>query len=228
MLEAVAEGVWIADGPVVPFFGFPYSTRTAVVRLGDGGLWIWSPIEATPELRAELDRLGPVRHLVSPNKIHHLFLGPWKEHYPDARLYASPGLVPRRPDLTFDAELGECLEPSWGSEIEHVIFRGSFALEEVVFFHRASRTAFVTDLVQRFDPGKLAIFARWVMKLDGLVGPNGSTPREWRLSFLRRGPARTALRTLLEWDPEQVVIAHGEWIRERGREVLARSLSWIG
>ena len=24
-------------------------------------------------------RLGPVRHLVSPNKIHHLFLGEWAQ-----------------------------------------------------------------------------------------------------------------------------------------------------
>lgn len=228
MLDEIAPSVWIVDGPVVSFLGFPYSTRMAVVRLGDGSLWVWSPVEATDELRAAVDALGPVRHLVAPNKIHHLFLGPWREAYPEARLYAPPGLRERRRDLSFDADLGDEPEPSWGEEIEHVIFRGSRVLEEVVFFHPASRTAFVTDLVQRFDPEKLPTVARWIMRLDSLVGPEGSTPREWRLTFLRRGPTRKALRKLLDWNPARVVIAHGEWIRENGRDVLARSLRWIG
>ena len=34
-----------------------------------------------------------------------------------------------------------------------------------------------------------------LMRLDGLVGPDGSTPRELRASFLSRGRARAALRT---------------------------------
>lgn len=228
LLEPIADSVWIADGPIVSFLGFPYSTRMAVVRLRDGGLWVWSPTEATNELRESIDALGPIRFLVAPNKIHHLFLAPWCAAYPDAKLYAPPGLREKRKDLSFDADLGDAPIDEWGGEIAHVVFRGSFALEEVVFFHPASRVAFVTDLIQRFDPKKLSAFSRLIMRLDSLVGPNGSTPREWRLSFLRRGPARQALRTLLEWDPEQVVIAHGENIRENGREVVARSLSWLG
>ncbi len=68
-------------------------------------------------------------------------------------------------------------------QIEQVVFRGSFALEEVVFFHRASRTAIVCDLVQRLARAKG--LKGMVMRLNGLVGENGSTPREWRASFLR-------------------------------------------
>jgi len=35
------------------------------------------------------------------------------------------------------------------------------------------------------------------MKLAGLVGPDGSTPREWRLAFWDRNTARQALRKAL-------------------------------
>ena len=73
-LEQLGPEIWIADGGIVSFFGYDYPTRMAVVRLDDGGLWLWSPVEATSELVEEVHALGPVRHLVSPNKLHHLFL----------------------------------------------------------------------------------------------------------------------------------------------------------
>lgn len=47
-----------------------------------------------------------VRFLVSPNRLHHLFLAEWKSAYPQARLYASPGLRKERRDLAIDGELG--------------------------------------------------------------------------------------------------------------------------
>jgi hypothetical protein len=65
------------------------------------------------------------------------------------------------------------------------------------------------------------------MRLDGLVGPNGSTPREWRASFLRRGPARAARERVLGWKPERLLIAHGECARSGAAEIVARALRWI-
>jgi hypothetical protein len=168
-----------------------------------------------------------VHHLVSPNKLHHLFLGQWAQAWPKARLWASPGLARRRRDLHFDGELGDSPDPAWADDIDQVIFHGSFGMEEVVFFHRASRSAIITDLVQKFDPASLRGWQRLLMRLDGLVGPDGSTPREWRLTFWNRRAAREALRKALAWDPRRLIIAHGEWVRENGRDVLARSLAWI-
>jgi hypothetical protein len=228
MLTEIDRDIWIAEGPSVSFFGFPYPTRMTLVRLSDGGLWLCSPIELTDALAGEIKALGPVRHLVSPNKIHHLFLGQWAQAWPEAKLWASPGLARRRRDLSFDGELGDAAEPAWERDIDQLIFRGSFALEEVVFFHRASRSAIITDLVQKFDPTTQRGWRGLLMRLDGLVGPEGSTPRELRLTFWNRRAAREALRKMLGWNPQRLIIAHGQWVRENGREALARSLSWIG
>jgi hypothetical protein len=228
LLTEVARDIWIADGPSVPFLGVPYPTRTTLVRLGDGGLWVCSPIHLTPQLKARVDELGPVRHLVSPNKIHHLAMGDWARTWPDAQLYASPGLARRRRDLSFHGVLGDHADAAWVRDIDQVIFHGSFFMEEVVFFHRSSQTAIVTDLVQRFDPTTLGTWQRAYMKLDGLVGPNGSTPREWRLSFWNRAAVRCAKCKVLGWNPRHVIIAHGEWVRDHGRDVLERALAWMG
>jgi hypothetical protein len=228
MLTEIDRDIWIAEGPSVSFFGFPYPTRMTLVRLSDGGLWLCSPIELTDALAGEIKALGPVRHLVSPNKIHHLFLGQWAQAWPEAKLWASPGLARRRRDLSFDGELGDAAEPAWERDIDQLIFRGSFALEEVVFFHRASRSAIITDLVQKFDPTTQRGWRGLLMRLDGLVGPEGSTPRELRLTFWNRRAAREALRKMLGWNPQRLIIAHGQWVRENGREALARALSWVG
>jgi hypothetical protein len=228
MLTEIGRDLWVADGPSVPFLGVPYPTRMTVVRLSDGGLWVCSPIRLDGGLKAAVDECGPVRHLVSPNKLHHLYLGGWAQAWPAAKVYASPGLAKRRRDLSFHSELGDEPDRAWAADIDQVIFHGSFAMEEVVFFHRASRTAVVTDLVQRFDPATLHGWRRVVMTLDGMVGPRGSTPREWRLSFWIRAPARRAKRTLLGWNPQRAIIAHGECIRDNAREVLGHALAWIG
>ena len=228
MLREIDADIWIADGPTVPFFGIPYPTRMTVVRLGDGGLWVCSPIRLDDGLKAAVEGLGLVRYLVSPNKIHHLFLGDWARAWPAAKLYASPGLARRRRDLSFAAALGDQPDPAWAADIDQVIFHGSFAMEEVVFFHRSSRTAIFTDLVQRFDPASLHGWRRALMKLDGMVGPNGGAPREWRLSFWNRAAARRARQKVLDWNPRRVIIAHGEWVRANGRDVLEHSLAWMG
>ena len=43
-LEKLDDALWVAEGDIVSFFGFPYPTRSVVVRLDAGRLWVWSPI----------------------------------------------------------------------------------------------------------------------------------------------------------------------------------------
>jgi hypothetical protein len=227
MLEEFGPSLYVADGPTVSFMSFPYPTRMAIARLADGSAWVWSPIALGPELESAVDSIGPVRHIVSPNKIHHLFLKEWIDRWPDARVHAPPGLAKRRPDLHFDEELGDEANPDWAGEIDQTIFRGSIAMEEVVFFHRLSRTAIFCDLVQRHGPENIKGLKGMVMRLDGLVGEHGSTPREWRVSFLRRARARAARERVLAWKPEQLLIAHGSCARENATQILERALAWM-
>ena len=212
---------------MVSFFGFPYPTRMAVARLSDGNVWVWSPIALTRDLADEVQSIGPVRYIVSPNKLHHLFLQAWADRWPEARLYAPPGLAGKKAALHVYAELDDQPNPSWEADIDQVVFRGSFAMAEVAFFHRASRTAIIGDLIQRFSDEHISGWKGTVMRLSGLVGEPGSTPRDWRASFLRHGPARAALRKVLEWNPERLLIAHGSCAQAGAANIIAAALSWI-
>lgn len=227
MLTPFGQDIFFADGPTVSFYGFPYPTRMVVVRLSTGKVWVWSPIALTEGLATAVESVGPVCYIVSPNKLHHLALPVWRSRWPDARLYAPPGLALKNKDIHFDAELGDEPDPAWMSDIEQVVFRGSFAMEEVVFFHRASRTAIFGDLIQRFPEATTTGWKGMLMRLDGLVGQHGSAPREWRLSFLSRERARAARRKVLEWKPDRLLIAHGECVTSGATEIIATALKWI-
>lgn len=227
MLIPFGQNLYIIDGPAVSFYGFPYPTRMAIVRLPSGKTWVWSPIGLTEALADAVEAVGPVGYIVSPNKLHHLALSAWNRRWPDAQLYAPPGLARKVKALRFDAELGDAPDPQWADDIDQVVFRGSFAMEEVVFFHRASRTAMFGDLIQRFPEASAKGWKGALMRLDGLVGQHGSTPREWRLSFLPRDAARAARQTVLDWKPERLVIAHGECVYGQATAIIADALRWI-
>jgi Domain of unknown function (DUF4336) len=226
LLHEFGPGIWLGDGPIVSFYGFPYPTRMALIRLPDG-LFVWSPIALSAALRREVDGLGPVRWLVSPNRLHHLYLGEWKSAYPAARLYASPGLRRKRTDLGFDAELGDSPEPEWTDDVDQVLMRGSFAMTEVAFFHRASRTAMFADLIENLPRDWFKGWRGMIARLDGIVAPNPGAPREWRASFLDRRAARAALGRILAWPIERVLVAHGECATANGAAFVRRAFGWL-
>ena len=226
-LQRIGERLWVADGPSVSFFGFPYPTRMAIARLADRSLWVWSPVELDDALRAAVEALGRPRYIVEPNKLHHLALTGWVQAWPDLEAFAPPGLARKRDDVAFAAELTDEAPAAWREEIEQVRVEGSFAMTEVLFFHRPSRTCLVGDLIQKHEPASMKAWQRWVMKADGLVGPDGSTPREWRLTFFDRKKARAAIARAFAWEPDNLVIAHGSCAFGDGAEVLRESLSWL-
>ncbi len=228
LLREFGPGVWICEGPVVPFVcGFPYPTRMAVIRLSDGGLFLWSPVALSAALRREIDALGPVRHLVSPNFLHHLFLGEWRSAYPEARLYASPGLRKRRKDLAFDADLADAPDSAWAADIDQVLVRGSLVMTEVVFFHRASRAAIFADLIENLPRDWFKGWRGVAARLDGIIAPDPGAPREWRATFLDRRAARAALERILAWPIERVLIAHGECPTTNGSAFVRRAFAWL-
>lgn len=228
ILREFGPALYTADGPTVSFHGFPYPTRMALARLPGEGLWVWSPIALTEQLVREVEALGTVKHIVSPNRLHHLFLREWALRWPNALLHAPPGLARQRPDLHFDVDLAVQVNgPSLTNIIDQVVFRGSFAMEEVVFFHRASRTAIFGDLIQRFPPSGAKGWKGMLMRLAGLVGEHGGTPPDWQASFLRRKPARVARNAVLAWNPERLLIAHGECVQSGAAAVIAAALAWI-
>lgn len=233
-LQPIGEEIWIAEGPVLQWgYGipvtFPFPTRMTVIRLCDGGLFVHSPTGADDGLVAEVAALGPVSHIVSPNMLHHVFVGDWAKRFPAARLWAAPG-VRKRSDVAFTDDLGDLPPPEWAADIDQRIARGSRLMEEVVFFHRRSQTLILADLIENFEAGRLhGWFNHLMYRLIGVMAPGGRAPRDLRMTFAGR---HHLLRPVVDWmidcAPRQVVIAHGRWIREDAVAVVRRAFDWVG
>jgi hypothetical protein len=89
-----------------------------VIRLADHSLFVISPIQLSEAVRVAVDALGTVKYLVAPNHLHHLHLGDWGQAYPQAKLYATPRLPGKRPDLSFHKTLGTNEpEPEWAGQV---------------------------------------------------------------------------------------------------------------
>ena len=198
----------------------------SVVRLSGGDLWLHSPIGLTGRLEGKLDRLGPVRFVVCPNRMHHPFVEDYFAAYPDARVYASPGLPEKRPDLPFHGVLGDGPEPGWADDLDQALFRGERLLREVVFCDRGSRALILTDLLQSAHPESppLTRFVHRAYRTYGDPGP----PLPVRLGFRDKAAARASLERVLSWDFEKVVLAHGRLVQTGGKATLRNAFSFLG
>lgn len=227
MLQLFAEEIWTAAGPIVTNLAFDFPTRMIIIRLSDGALFVWSPITLSRELRAAVDQLGVVRHIVAPNTLHHLSLEEWHRAYPDATLHAVPELRAKRPNLIWGSDLGDRPSAEWSDDIDQVIIRGNRITTEAIFFHRRSRTAIFTDLIQQFDAGWFKGWRGVVAKLDLMTTPEPTVPRKYRMAFRDRSMARKALQQIMAWPTEAVLAAHAAPIRHGGRAAIARAFDWL-
>jgi hypothetical protein len=233
VLKPVAENVWIADGPEirmrVGFFGVPFPTRMTLLRLPGGDLWLHSPIAPDAALVRQVSALGPLRFLIAPNNLHYWWIADWKDRFPQAEVFAAPGVAraARRP-MPAHRTLGADPPPAWMETIDQVLIEGD-VLGEVDFFHRPSRTLVLTDLVENFElPRVRNRLMRWLVRLGGAADPDGKTPRDMQWSFLRsRDAVRAAVRQMIAWQPEIVIVAHGRWYEKDGAAELRRAFRWI-
>lgn len=228
MLKELGPEIWIVDGPTVTAAaGFHYPTRMAVIRLSSGGLFIWSPILLTDDLRAEVNTLGDVRYLIPPNALHHVFLDDWQRGYQNAKVYAPPGLRKKRKDIRFDGDFDDTPIVDWVADIDLVIMRGNLITTEIVFFHRKSGTVLLTDLIQHFRPKWFRGWRAIVARLDLMVAAEPSVPRKFRAAFTDRRAARASLQRVLAWPAEKVLMAHGDPVTEGGQAFIRRAFRWL-
>jgi len=222
-LEPFADGVWVEARPL-RFFGVETGTRMTVVRLADGGLFVHSPVALAGGTRAAVDALGPVRAIVAPSRFHHLYVGEWIAAYPGAVVCACPGLEQKRRDVSWQRVLGGDPEPEWRGELDQVFFGARPLENEVVFFHRRSRTLVCADAIFNLAHHPSA-FTRLVARAMG-NGKPGATYLE-RVLIRDRRAARAQVDRMLAWNPDRLVLAHGELIGSGAADVVRRAYAWL-
>jgi hypothetical protein len=223
-LVAVASGLWSVTHTMRFPGGVRIPTRMSVARLGGDGLWVHSAVPIDDALAAEIAVLGKVLYVVAPNCFHHLHIGSLLARFPEAKLFGAPGLAQKRADLPFAGALGEGSSVPWVATIDQIVLEGAPKLNEVVFFHRASRSLLVTDLFfNMMEPETWA--TGMVLRMMGTYKRFGPS-RAWRFYCKDRKALKASVEKVLAWDFVRVLPAHGavfeaDDAREQSRWFLA-------
>ncbi len=209
-ITAFAPGaIWFVDYPV-RYFGMDVAARMVIIRLASGKVMLISPCEITAELKDGIEAIGPVAYIVAPGTFHHLHVPSAQAAFPEAETWICPGLETKRPDLRFDGILGPEPQPGWAGDLDQEPVGGNRVISEVVFFHRASRTLIVTDLIELI--GDMTPGVGWKLRFWWAVFRMWNKPRpapEYTMGWKDRKRAAASLARILAWDFDRILLQHG-------------------
>lgn len=85
----------------------------------------------------------------------------------------------------------------------------------------------MTDLIENFESDKLRPgLVSWLAWLGAVRDPNGQMPRDMRLTFSKE-ELRQAVKTMLAWEPQRIILAHGRWYDHDAASELCRAFCWL-
>ncbi|MCA9409159.1 MAG: DUF4336 domain-containing protein [Candidatus Omnitrophica bacterium] len=222
--ELALNQIWVCRQPF-RFFGIEIGVRMTVIRFPDERLFLHSPVQLDELLKSQLDKLGVVKYIVSPNNMHHFYIGDYFDVYPDASIYASPGLKEKRADLNFRYQLHDQPEDVWHNELDQILFQGDDRLQEIVLFHYATKTLLLGDLIMNFDD-QYPPLTRMTAKFMGMYNQPVSTIRT-TLTDTQKKMAKYSVERILKWDFDRIILSHGQIIKENGREIFKQAFAWL-
>src|SRR5262245_25564318 len=106
MLRELDRDLWCLDQDLRMSAGMHMPVRMTVVRT-EQGLWLHSPVAIDDATAKAIDSLGPVRDIVAPSLLHHLYARAACERWPSATLHGPASLAHKRPDLALGRTLAE-------------------------------------------------------------------------------------------------------------------------
>lgn len=223
MLTQHGPDLWTLDQPL-KLGGAAFGTRSTIVRLPSGDLWVLSPTEPTAEVQAALNGLGPVRYLVAPNTFHHLYVPAAQAAWPQAELWISAALAAKKPGLSPTGLLDAPLPAEWSPVLQAIHLDGMPKLDETAFLHPGSATLVLTDLAFNFSPADW--WSNTMFRMAGCHDRFG--PSYFCRSMMKdKAALRRSLDGLLAHDFSRLSLAHGGLVEQDGPDILREAFAFL-
>lgn len=223
-LVPLGPDLWIVNNPH-KWIGLDMRGRMTVMRLADGALVLHSPVPIDDTLAASLAELGPVQHLVAPNKFHHVYLPAAAARYPEAQVHMAPGLSRKRPEIKSFFSFDGMPHPHWAGSLEAELYAGAPLINEVALYHHASRSLVLTDLMMNVSQAD-GFMSQLVWKLEGVWG-RPAVPRLNKFATRDKAAAASSIARISAWPFERIIVAHGEVIETDAEAIFAKAWAWL-
>lgn len=224
-LVTLAEGVHALESTLRIHPGFYLPVRSTLLRLDDGSLLMISPLRVDDALAARVNALGRVSHIVAPSNLHHLFVGEAAARWPDARVHLPSGLPRKLAKRGRTVPPHDTLPAGLPSGVQGVLLDGVPDMDETLFFHAASRTLVVTDLVFHVLAPE-GLLTGLILRMVGAHRVLAQS-RALRLVTRDREAARASLTQVLALDFTRLVMAHGEVVDVDAKARLRGALHYM-
>ena len=223
MLEEIAPNLFVQRHPLI-MVGCQMGRVVTVIRLASGRLVIHSTANFSPEDVQEILKLGEPAWLVEATCFHDTCTKGGRIAFPDL-----PYLVPEGFKATGSLETQPIL-PSpdeWQRELDVHEIGGMPKIREHAFYHRPSKTLIVADLFFNLPPN-VSRWTRVFLRTTGGIREFPGMSRLFRFMIKDREAFLRSIKTILEWDFERIVVAHGDPIEEDAKGQLLKLLTKHG
>jgi hypothetical protein len=218
LTEFVPNQIWLKEYPI-HYAGCDFNARMSVVRVGESRLMLHSPCEIDAATKKVISGLGEVAYIVAPGSYHYFHIPSAQAAFPDADTYICPGVERKRPDIDFDWFLADQPPQAWANTLDQVLVRGNKYIWEVAFFHKASRTLLLVDLIENITDQTPN--TNWLLKLWWKavfhMWNNPKPAPEYQLGWKDKAAARQSLQRILDWDFDRIVLSHGDLIDKEAK-----------
>lgn len=203
--------------------GLPAGRRVAVARGASGQIVVFSPLPVSSVAIADLRELGEPAAFVIPSRFHERFFSDYFEYFPRSVFLASKASLADHPNWKLSAFSPSSSELA-GFDVVEV--EGMPAVQEHVFYQRATRTLIIADLLFNI-PESGGWFTRTLLKIADMGGrPRPS--RLWRTVIKNSREFGLSLQRIRKLDFDRIIPGHGEVIAADARKIFDEAFShWL-
>jgi len=200
----------------MPLMSLPL--RSTLITLSSNAKVMISPCPSMSD--ADIHAANGITDIVAPSCFHYLGAQKAKRAFPNATLWAAPGLAEKKPKLKWDRLLTPETWP-YQDELEAISIQGMPKVNEVVFLHRASKTLIVSDLC--FNMVDATGVGSWmILNLFGTYRKFGVS--KFFLKFVADRPAfENSIKDLFTRDFDHLVMGHGNIVNGNAKSLLAQA-----
>jgi hypothetical protein len=194
--------------------------RASIIKLENATI-LMSPVEMSNDEIKSIRASETITDIISPSLFHHHFAKEAIDDFPQAHLWAAPGLKEKCPDVPWQKTL--TVDPwPYNAELELLFIKGAPKINECVFYHRASHTLYVSDLCFNIENPK-GFLTPITFRLLGSY-KKFAVSNIWKKLVTDRKAFKASMDKLFSWNFDRIVMGHGEILELDAKARLKKSL----
>jgi len=247
VIRKLTDNITTLSAPFYRFGHIKVGGRGTLVRLQSGGVAVFSPVALTPEVKETVSSLGELKYIAALDIEHHIFLGPWHEAYPNAKVLGPEGLPEKRAKqknedvpfaVVFTAKDKETtkVDAEFDAEFDYEFLDGHLN-KELVFNYKPENTLIQADLMfnlpateQFSKTGQDASSGILTKLFSSLNNTKGAAMGQRRLIYYATAVDKPSFNKSVSkingWDFNKIIPCHGDVIEADGKGIFQKIFEW--